>query len=71
MMTMILLLPPPRTESKENNEFPGTPSGTPPQIQIDRAKENNNSPKTPSTSQPNDDEMTIVYNSDETRNIGD
>lgn len=63
--------PPPRTESKENNEFPGTPSGTPPQIQIDRAKENNNSPKTPSTSQPNDDEMTIVYNSDETRNIGD
>jgi len=58
---------------QEEENIPKTPSGTPPQIQIERAKQANLfQPKSPSTSPPSTNkEMELVYDSEEDRNIGD
>lgn len=59
---------------QEEEEFiPKTPSGTPPQIQIERAKQANLfKPKSPSTSPPSTNkDMELVYDSDDDRKIGE
>ena len=57
---------------QEEENIPKTPSGTPPQIQIERAKQANLfEPKSSPTSLQDDKEMKLVYDSEEDRNIGD
>ena len=57
---------------QEEENIPKTPSGTPPQIQIERAKQANLFESTSSpTSLQDDKEMKLVYDSEEDRNIGD
>ena len=56
--------PPPPLDDEDS-----TPSKTPPQIQLERATLQG--PHTPSTSPPKEDDMELIYDSDDKGNIGD
>ena len=55
----------PSPPKEEEEIIPKTPSGTPPQIQIERAKQ------APANETEKEDTMSLVYDSDDNTNIGD